>query len=283
MAGLTIEQSSKLTNDVLQAGVIETMATESKLLSVLPFMSIEGNGYTFNKETSLAGVEFRTLNAGYNTDMAQTESKTEKLVILGGEAVIDRFQIEVHGNVNDLMAIEVALTSKAIAHKYENTFLNGDTATDTNAFDGLLKRYAGATNEIAGTADIQADIDVLLDMVQGGADAMVMSKATRRDLTAKARGYITYSVNEFGVQVAQFGGVNILDVDEELLAVGEIVALRFGVREAVSGLQSKSGLRATALGELDVTPQLKTRIEWYVGMAVFNDKTVAIRKAYVAI
>lgn len=284
MAGITLAQSLDLTNDELQKGVIETMATESKLLSVLPFMTIEGAGYSYNVEKSLAGVEFRAVNKAYNTDPAETERKTEHLVILGGEAIVDSFQAEVHSNVNDLMAVETALTTKAIVDKFTKTFINGDSAKDANAFDGLIKRIAeGQIIERAkkedGTFDLVADIDVLLDTVQGGADALIMNKKTRRALTGKARGNVTYRVNEFGVQVAQFGGVDIIDVEADLLAGDVVLAIRFGAHEAVSGLQSKSGVNVRSLGELGATPQIKTRIEWFVGMAVFNPKTVAMRPA----
>lgn len=275
MAGLTLTESQKaLTINELQAGVIETMAKESKILSVLPFLNVQGNGYSYNVETGLAGVGFRDLNAGYTTTAPKVEQRTEFLAILGGEAIVDNFQIEVHSNVNDLMAIEVALTAKAVARKYEETFLSGDPATEANTFEGLITRVK-ADQKLAPQEDIQVAIDELLDKVQGGADALIMNKATRRKLTAVARTYVTYRTNEFGVQVAQYGGVDILDVDEDLLADGKIFAVRFGVREAVSGLQSTSGLNARALGEQDVSPQLKTRIEWYCGLAVFNDKAVA--------
>lgn len=276
MAGVTLAQTTDLTQDELQSGVIQTMATESKLLAVLPFLNVEGHGYSYNVEQSLAGVEFRALNTSYNTVAPTTKRETEYLSILGGEAVIDSFQMEVHSNINDLMAVEVALTAKSIAHKFEKSFINGDVAVDTNSFNGLLNRNLP---EIAGTADIQADIDLLLDMVQGGADALIMSKKTRRALTAKARDYVTYSVNEFGVQVTNFGGVPVIDLEAELLAEGIIVAVRFGVHEAVAGLQSKSGLKVRSLGELGESPQIKTRMEWFCGMAVFNHATVAIRTA----
>lgn len=277
MAGITLTQSANLTNDQLQAGVVQTMATESKLLAVLPFITVEGHGYSYNVEKSLAGVAFRAVNTQYNTTAPETERKTEYLAILGGEAVVDSFQMEVHSNINDLMAVEVALTAKAIAHKYENTFLNGDTSSDTNAFNGLIKRYADTA--LANTGDIVADIDVLLDSVQGGADALIMNKKTRRKLTAVARTSVTYYTNEFGVQVAQFGGVDIIDVEAELLKDDVILAVKFGAHEAVAGLQSKSGVKVKALGELGESPQLKTRIEWFCGLAVFNPKAVAMRKA----
>lgn len=283
MAGITLAQSASMTNDQLQAGVIQTMATESKLLAVLPFMTVEGHGYSYNVEKSMAGVEFRAINTAYNTVAPETERKTEFLTILGGEAVVDSFQMEVHSNINDLMAVQVALTAKSIAHKYEKTFLNGDSAVDANAFDGLIKRAMAVGGEqVIEASDIVADLDVLLDNVLGGADALIMNKATRRELTSKAREHITYKQNEFGVQVAQFGGVDIIDVDSELLANGIILAVKFGTHEAVAGLQSKSGVMVKSLGELGETPQVKTRIEWFCGLAVFNPKAVAIRKAPVA-
>lgn len=280
MAGITLSQSLELTNDELQRGVIETMATESKLLSVLPFLTIEGAGYSYNVEKSMAGVEFRAVNKAYNTEAPVTERNTEHLVILGGEAVVDSFQAEVHSNVNDLMAVETALTTKAIVNKFTQTFLNGDAAVDANAFDGLIKRVEDKQIiDRDAEGGIVADLDVLLDTVQGGADALIMNKKTRRELTGAARTNVTYRTNEFGVQVAQFGGVDIIDVDSELLKGDAILAVRFGAHEAVAGLQSKSGVNVRSLGELGATPQLKTRIEWFVGMAVFNPQTVAMRKA----
>lgn len=279
MAGLTINQTAELTQDELRAGVIETMATESKLLAVLPFLTVEGHGYSYNVEKSLAGVEFRELNTAYNTKAPETERKTEYLSILGGEAIVDSFQMEVHSNINDLMAVETALTAKAIVHKFEKNFISGDVATDKNAFNGLMFRELP---EVENTGDLVADIDVLLDEVQGGADALVMNKATRRKLTSIARQHITFKTNQFGVQIAQFGGVDIIDLEAELLANDIVVAVKFGVHEAVAGLQSKSGISVRSLGELGETPQVKTRIEWFCGMAVFNEKAVAIRKALVA-
>ncbi|APT46578.1 major capsid protein [Bacillus safensis] len=280
MAGLTLGQTADLTQDVLRKGVIETMATESKLLAVLPFMNIEGSGYSYNVEQSLADVEFRAVNTSYNTVAPTTKKETEFLTILGGEAVIDSFQMEVHSNINDLMAIETALTAKAIAHKYEKTFINGDVAKDANSFNGLVKRVAGTSNEIENSGNLVADLDVLLDEVHGGADALIMNKKTRRELTGEARtGQITYVKNAFGVQVTQYGNVDIIDLDAEFIPDGAVIAVKFGANEAVSGLQSRSGLSVRSLGELGESPQMKTRIEWFVGLAVFHPKAVVMRKA----
>lgn len=300
MAGISLAQSARMTNDVLQAGVIEVLATESKLLQLLPFMNVQGSGYTYNIEKNLGSAQFRKVNGGYTIGAIETIPVTERIVILGDEAVVDTYQIAVESDINNLMAIEVALRTKAIAHKFEKCFIDGGKATDAgvpsetkaNEFVGILTRYtedapANIPSEalpmfkaqvIEKTEDLIADLDTLLDMVAGGADCLIMNKKTRRQLTAKGRAFCDYRQGEFGTQFVQYGGVDIVDVDGDLLADDVIIAAKFGAKEAVCGLQN-GGVRVTALGEMEVQPQLKTRIEWFVGLAVFNPKTVAIRKA----
>lgn len=298
MAGISLAQSARMTNDVLQAGVIEVLATESKLLQLLPFMNVQGSGYTYNIEKNLGSAQFRKVNGGYTIAEIETIPVTERIVILGDEAVVDTYQIAVESDINNLMAIEVALRTKAIAHKFEKCFISGGKAagsgvpseTAANEFVGILPRYTEKTpanipadalplftaQVITKSDDLIGDLDTLLDMVVGGADCLIMNKKTRRQLTAKGRAFCEYRQGEFGTQFVQYGGIDIVDVDAELLADDVVIAAKFGAKEAVCGLQN-GGVRVTPLGEMEVQPQLKTRIEWFVGLAVFNPKAVAIR------
>ena len=299
MAGISLAQSARMTNDVLQAGVIEVLATESKLLQLLPFMNVQGSGYTYNIEKNLGNAQFRKVNGGYTYGAIETIPVTERIVILGDEAIVDTYQIAVESDINNLMAIEVALRTKAIAHKFEKCFINGGTAAGSgvpseskaNEFVGILTRYtetapANIPSEalplfqaqvITKSEDLIGDLDTLLDMVAGGADCLIMNKKTRRQVTAKGRAFCDYRQGEFGTQFVQYGGIDIVDVDGDLLADDVVIAAKFGAKEAVCGLQN-GGVRVTALGEMESQPQLKTRIEWFVGLAVFNPKAVAIRK-----
>ena len=300
MAGISLAQSARMTNDVLQAGVIEVLATESKLLQLLPFMNVQGSGYTYNIEKNLGNAQFRKVNGGYNYGAIETIPVTERIVILGDEAIVDTYQIAVESDINNLMAIEVALRTKAIAHKFEKCFIDGGKAAGSgvpsesvaNEFVGILTRYTGTApanipsdalplytaQVITKTDDLIADLDTLLDMVAGGADCLIMNKKTRRQVTAKGRAFCDYRQGEFGTQFVQYGGIDIVDVDGDLLADDVVIAAKFGAKEAVCGLQN-GGVRVTALGEMESQPQVKTRIEWFVGLAVFNPKAVAIRKA----
>lgn len=299
MAGISLAQSARMTNDVLQAGVIEVLATESKLLQLLPFMNVQGSGYTYNIEKNLGNAQFRQVNGGYTYGAIETIPVTERIVILGDEAIVDTYQIAVESDINNLMAIEVALRTKAIAHKFEKCFIDGGKAAGSgvpsdskaNEFVGILTRYTEASpanipaeakslytaQVITKTDDLIGDLDTLLDMVAGGADCLIMNKKTRRQVTAKGRAFCDYRQGEFGTQFVQYGGIDIADVDGDLLADDVVIAVKFGAKEAVCGLQN-GGVRVTALGEMESQPQLKTRIEWFVGLAVFNPKAVAIRK-----
>ena len=300
MAGISLAQSARMTNDVLQAGVIEVLATESKLLQLLPFMNVQGSGYTYNIEKNLGNAQFRKVNGGYNYGAIETIPVTERIVILGDEAIVDTYQIAVESDINNLMAIEVALRTKAIAHKFEKCFIDGGKTAGSgvpsesvaNEFVGILTRYTETApanipsnalslyqaQVITKTDDLIGDLDTLLDMVAGGADCLIMNKKTRRQVTAKGRAFCDYRQGEFGTQFVQYGGVDIVDVDGDLLADDVVIAAKFGAKEAVCGLQN-GGVRVTALGEMESQPQVKTRIEWFVGLAVFNPKAVAIRKA----
>lgn len=300
MAGISLAQSARMTNDVLQAGVIEVLATESKLLQLLPFMNVQGSGYTYNIEKNLGNAQFRKVNGGYTYGAIETIPVTERIVILGDEAIVDTYQIAVESDINNLMAIEVALRTKAIAHKFEKCFIDGGKAAGSgvpsesvaNEFVGILTRYTETApanipsnalslyqaQVITKTDDLIGDLDTLLDMVAGGADCLIMNKKTRRQVTAKGRAFCDYRQGEFGTQFVQYGGIDIVDVDGDLLADDVVIAAKFGAKEAVCGLQN-GGVRVTALGEMESQPQLKTRIEWFVGLAVFNPKAVAIRKA----
>ena len=50
---LTLAEASKLSNDVLLQGVVETIVKDSPVLQKLPFIEIVGNVLTYNQEQTL--------------------------------------------------------------------------------------------------------------------------------------------------------------------------------------------------------------------------------------
>lgn len=289
---LTLPQTAKnLSNDMLQRGVIEIFAKNSPVLELLPFMNIVGNSYKYNVEATLPNVQFRDINQGYTASSGTVDQKTENLVILGGDIDVDRYIVQTLGNLNDQRAIQTALKSKQIAKTFTKGFFKGDPAKDTLGLKGLDVRLNGTGQEMSFGTDGKvldiAQLHELLDAVEGGADALFMSKAMRREmqkLLEKQTHYIQEGKDNFGRPIEMFGDVQIRTVEDDVLGfnetqgssevAGSIYAVKFGAQEAVSGLQS-GGISVRDLGELDTLPVYRTRIEWYVGMAQFAPKAAA--------
>jgi hypothetical protein len=148
---ITLVEAAKLSRTELQAGVVETFIINSPILDRAQLLEIQGNAYAYNEEATLPGVEFRAVNGTYTEATGTVNQKSETLVILGGDADVDRYIIQTRGNVNDQKAIQTELKVKAAALKFQDSFFNGDTGVDANSFDGLKKRLTGAQVITAGT------------------------------------------------------------------------------------------------------------------------------------
>lgn len=279
MAGMTLQEASKYSTDILQKGVIETMARENVVIELLPFMEIEGNSYQYNVETALPNVEFRAVNNGYTAGVGQVKKESENLVILGGDVQLDKFLVATRSNVNDIRAVQTAMKAKAIANTYANTFFNGNPQSNEKEFKGL-KHRVGEGQKVTGGITLD-NLNALLDKVYGGADVLIMNKSTRREvmkILQESNHYIENGADQFGRPVAMYGGVPIRVVEDTVLEKGTIYAIRFGVMEAVCGLQN-GGISVRDLGEIDSMPVLLTRIEWYCGSAMFSPDCVGVLMA----
>lgn len=276
----TLVEANKLNQDVLQKAVVETFARTSSVLENLPFSTVNGNSYSYNVETGIGNVEFRPINGTYTESTGTSERKTETLAILGGEAKVDKYLVAT-ANLTDLRALEVERKSKAMAKAFTEKFINGDSSTDTNAFNGLKKRVV-ADQIVTATGELTLnDLHELLDKVDGGADALVMTKSMKREIQRVFDlhpSYVQVGTDAFGRTVTMFNDVKILTIDDTIIpfdpsAGGDIYAVKWGA-EGVAGLQN-GPMQVTDVGELETAPQYLTRIEWYVALAVFNDKSLA--------
>lgn len=197
---LTLTEAAKLSQDQLERGVIETFVQESVVLDRLPLMPIEGNAYRYTSEATLPGVEFRAVNAAYAESTGTFSQATESLVILGGDADVDRFLVQTRGNLNDQRATQTRMKVKAAVYKFQDAFINGDTAVDANSFDGLKKRVTGgqvvdaATNGLSVIGSTDADrhsfldkLDELIAAVNGPVDALYMNRTIRARILASLR------------------------------------------------------------------------------------------------
>jgi len=304
---VTLAQAATLSQNDLQRGVLETFVQSSPILDRIPLMTIEGNAYAYNQEATLPGVAFRSVNEAYTESTGTVVQNSESLVILGGDADVDKFIVQTRGNLNDQRATQTAMKVKSAAYKFQETFFNGDVAVDPKGFDGLKKRLTGsqvldaATNGLGPVTaghDFLDALDALIAQVPGingangaiYANAAILGKVTsalrrlggadfiREDLTGKR--VLTYN----GIPILDPGftaaGVQILGQNETQgtsTLASSVYAVKYGNDEgdqAVTGL-TNGGVQVVDLGELESKPAYRTRIEFYCGLATFGGKAAA--------
>lgn len=307
---VTLAQAATLSQNTLQRGVLETFVQSSPILDRLPLMDIEGNAYAYNEEGTLPGVAFRSVNEAYVESTGTVNQKSESLVILGGDADVDRFIVQTRGNLNDQRAVQTAMKVKAASYKFQDTFFNGDVTVDTKSFDGLKKRLVGAqvidtaTNGAAINTDDSTRnaffdaLDALVAQVPGldGSNGAIYANSSIigkiRSAGRRIGGVEMVQEDITGKRVVTWNGIPILDpgttaagatilpqteTQGSSSVASSIYAVRYGNGEgdqAVTGL-TNGGVMVDDLGLLQSQPVYRTRIELYCGLALFGGKAAA--------
>ena len=287
---LTKAEASKLSNDLLLRGVIETIVKDSAILAFLPFMEVTGTAVRYNRETTMPATSFYVPGDTWTEATPTWTPATAELKIMGGDADVDNFLQATYADTNDLEAEVIASRAKSIAHKFSQAFITGDSAVDVKSFDGIRKLTpAGQTLSTGanGGPITLPKLDELIDTVKPGKpDLLLMSKRTRRALKNVRRtsgGTIVESaISQFGEQVETYDGVPLIVddfmPDDETLGTGtalsSIYALKFGQGTGLMGLEH-GGVTIDYVGELETKDATRTRLKWYCGLALFSELGIA--------
>ena len=301
---LTLEEASKLSNDMLLQGVVETIVKDSPTLQQLPFIEIVGNGLTYNQEKSLPTIDFYDAGDIWSESTPTFEQKMATLKIMGGDADVDNFLKATRSNIQDLEAAVIELKAKALKDKFEETFIYGDTGNNPKQFNGLIKLIDASTSSdqlvcigtTGGTLTIDK-LDELIDAVKGGKpDLLLMSRRSRRKLNALVRaagsGIMETDRDKWGGFIQLWDGIPIgisdwilddhsdpidgveLDPPGHAGDNSTIYALQFG-EGALCGLTGPGHLTAEPIGSLETKDATRTRIKWYVSLALFSQVKAA--------
>lgn len=275
---------------------MELYARASDVLQFMPFDNITGNSMAFNREEVLPGVGFRGVNEAYTESVGKVDRIVESLAIAGGDLDVDKFLVDTGGP--DQRATQEAMKVKALSLSITDTIIKGDVITTPRAFDGLQVRCTGdqliANRSSIATGITLASLDEAIDAVDEPTH-LIMSKAIRRVLSAAARdpnvgGYITYDLDAFGRRVTKYNDLPILVVDKnesnvDILGFTEtssggtaatatsVYCVSFA-ENGVTGLQNGE-MDVRDLGELDTQPVYRTRVEWYVTLAILRERSAA--------
>jgi len=278
---LTLAEAAKLSNDLLVKGVFETVVKASPLLERMPFIEISGNALTYNREASPGTAAFYAVGATWAEDTPTFTQVTTSLKILGGDADVDNYLRQTRSNIQDIEAVVLELKAKAVAHKFEETAITGDSAVDPNAFDGLRTLVGTGFQAVSmgtnGATLTLAKLDEMLDLI-------IMSRRSRRklnELRRTASSQIEGVVNEFGRWVELYNGIPIavsdFVPDNETVGTStdcsSIYAVAFG-EDGLVGL-TNGWIQVERVGSLETRDATRNRVKWYCGLALFSTLKVA--------
>lgn len=295
----TLTEAENYAQNQLLSGVIDTVVRESPMLARLPFIEVVGNALKYLRENAMASAAWYSPGDTWSEGTQTVTEVTVALKVLGGDADIDKFLRATRANPNDLEVEALIGKSKAVAHEWEDVAIYGDTSADAKKFDGLHRLVPSGQQLHAGSGTTPAagslsSLDQLIDLVKPGKpDALVMSRRTRRGLSAlrRSQGHVLDSdVDAFGRRVEFYDGIPILvsdfQVDTETIASGAYSAKTGGASSSawavkfgdggLLGIESGGGIQVERIDPLETKDAARFRVKWYVSLALLSTLGIAV-------
>jgi hypothetical protein len=154
------------------------------------------------------------------------------LSTMGGDVDTDLFAAKTMGNINDIMAINIAAKAKAMAYEFERAFMYGGTTTtpDAKEMKGILKWIANYETTALTTTDLDGlnntqvvpghaahalltflMLDQLIDAVKPKPDVLVFNRRLRRYLNTLA-----YTASSSALRISPDGFGNFIALYNEI-------------------------------------------------------------------
>ncbi|MGI5153601.1 major capsid protein [Microbispora sp. CA-102843] len=140
--------------DDIDVAVIDEFRKGSAVLDALIFddaVNPAGGGatltYGYRRLVTQPTAAFRQLNTEYTPQNVTTQRYTVDLAVLGGSFQVDRVIAQIGPAASGTVSLNMTQKIKAAQTLFQDTVINGDTASDANAFDGLDKALTGSSTE----------------------------------------------------------------------------------------------------------------------------------------
>lgn len=235
---VTLEQAKLNTQDAIQTGVIDEFRKSSFILDNISFdnaVSPGTNGatltYGYTRLITQPTAAFREINAEYTPQEVTKQRYTTELKPFGGSFQIDRI-IANTGGLVDEVNLQVEQKIKGAKALFHDTLINGDSAVDTDSFDGLNKAITGSSTEYNATSSIDLSdivgsstkmytfiemLDEFLSNLDGKPTFLASNSKLINKIKAVARnmGYMTRSEDAFGRSVDSYDGIPLIDLGEK--------------------------------------------------------------------
>lgn len=300
MASVTLAESAKLAQDELVSGVIENVVTVNEMFELLPFDGIDGNALAYNRENALGDVQMAGVGSTITAKGAATFTQvTSTLTTIIGDAEVNGLiQATRSGDGNDQKAVQIASKAKSCGRKFQDQMINGDgTGANMTGLLGLAGQIIYANNGAANGAALSfEDLDALIDLVtdkDGQVDFLMMNGRTRRAYLALLRALGGTSPGDIytmasGRQVPAYRGIPIfrndwIPINQTRGTSTNATSVFAGTFDdgsrshGIAGLTAErmAGINIKEVGEKEDADESITRVVWYCGLALFNEKGLA--------
>lgn len=232
---VTLAQAKLNVQDALQMGVIDEFAKSNFIMANIPWddcVSPTGGGatltYAYTRLKTQPTAAFREVNTEYAAQEVEKERHTADIKIFGGAFQVDRVIADMGGIISEV-TLQMQQKIKAASALFNENVINGDSAVDNKAFDGLDKALIGSSTEIIPTTPIDLStsaavdtnwkefLDVLDEFLMGldGTPSMIGGNTkliAKIRACARRAGMYQVTKNDFGQQVESYNTIPLVDL-----------------------------------------------------------------------
>lgn len=233
----TLKDAKELSQEKLTSFVIDEFR-KSPLLDAMVFDDCvkaqggESLSYVYNRVTTQPTAAGRAINTEYTPQEAKTTRVTVDLKVFGGAFQMDRVLQANERQVVDLIAFQLEQKAKATRALFADWFINGDSAADVTAFDGLDKALTGSSTErkldtaldLSSVAAIKQNWEAFLYELRQTIklmDGTPTILGVNRDLFSVFQSIADFSTqftqtrNELGTEIVRYGNATIMDLGDK--------------------------------------------------------------------
>lgn len=184
--------------------------------------------YAYTRLKTQPTAAFREVNTEYAAQEVEKERHTADIKIFGGAFQVDRVIADMGGIISEV-TLQMQQKIKAASALFNENVINGDSAVDNKAFDGLDKALTGSSTEVVPTAPIDLStsaavdtnwkefLDVLDEFLMGldGTPSMIGGNTkliAKIRACARRAGMYQVTKNDFGQQVESYNAIPLVDL-----------------------------------------------------------------------
>lgn len=314
----TLADMAKVETDPLRKGIIEGLLIDAVVMRQLKFDTAGTLSIKVTRMKTLPTVGWRKIGADYAESTGKTEQISESVFALGGYIDVDKMLVRAKNVLENPRTLETRMKMRAIAYDFNDKYINGDHATDPDTIEGLKKRVSllpAAQSINAGgvttgfdvklsDANMQRwldDLNKAIYAVDGheavgvaaymNADAYLLftSVARRQKLLDTTKDQADRIVQTFrGIPLYDIGVKSdqstkiILSTEDPGDAGNDTTSIYFqrADREHLMGFEEYA-LEVDDIGLLDDGVTYRTVVDWPIGLAVFNNRSIVRLKGFI--